>query len=78
MNNLAELFAEVFSLIDDHVEDDDARYELSKRFWSMTREHDFEYGDMDCDEVLVHLGLARIVPDPEYPGEVVTVYDGGV
>lgn len=78
MNSLAELFSEVFNLIADHVDDEDARYELGKKFWSLSREFDFEYADMDCDEILVSLGLARVVPDPEYPGEIVTVYDGGV
>lgn len=78
MTSLAELFAEIFSVIDDYVDDEDARFVLGKRFWDMTKEHEFDYEDMDCDEVLVHLGLARIVPDPEYPGEVHTVYDGGV
>lgn len=77
MDNLAQLFAEIFTVVDDYVEDEDARHSLSRRFWVLTKDYDFEYADMDCDEALIHLGLARTLPDPEYPGDVMTSYDGG-
>ena len=69
----AYLFSRIFSLIDEHVQDAQTRQKLALEFWNESRSYDFSDDQMDCDEVLMKLGLARRDVDPRYPhdGEVV-------
>jgi len=49
---------------------------LASRVWDEMKAFDFHPMDMDCDEELFKLGLARVRPDPSFPGDNVTVYKG--
>jgi len=65
----AYLFARIFGLIDEHVHDAEARQKLAREFWSESSGYDFSPYQMDCDEILLKLGLARRCVDPDYPKE---------
>jgi hypothetical protein len=71
----AYLFATIFELIDEHVPAE-KKHEIAKRYWKMSQEYDFSNYQLESDETLVRLGLARIErdhEDPEYPR---TIYMG--
>ena len=74
----AYLFSRIFKLVDEHVTDEKERKKLAREFWKETRDYDFSYYDLDCDDVLIRLGLAKKGVNPRYPedGEV-TLYDRG-
>ena len=38
-----------------------------KKYWKMSREYDFSEYQMEADEALLKLGLARKGVDPDYP-----------
>ena len=49
---------------------------LVKFMWALRTEYDFSDYQMDCDEALIRLGLARRGIDPEYSEDEETVlYD---
>ena len=43
------------------------RSRLAKEYWKMSREYDFSEYQMEADEALLKLGLARKGVDPDYP-----------
>jgi hypothetical protein len=45
--------------------DDDRRKKLVQFFWKEAGSHDFSDCEMECDDSLVKLGLAKENPDPE-------------
>jgi hypothetical protein len=63
----AHLFGCIFEIIDEHVKDPQDRKVLAERFWAMSRGYDFSEYQMESDEVLERLGLARKEVDPRYP-----------
>jgi len=71
----AELFSEIFQMIYDHVEDEDARYQLARRFFAFARDYDFSFDQLDADDILVELGLAHYATDNE-TGEDIVRYEG--
>lgn len=68
----AEIFSNVFELIVKYVPDSPERDEMALLFWNLSRGYDFSDNQMDCDEALRELGLARYGIDPDWPedGEV--------
>lgn len=72
----AYLFARIFGLIDEHVHDAKTRQKLAFEFWAESRSYDFSPYQMDCDEILMKLGLARRGVDPDYPSEGDTMLYG--
>lgn len=68
----AYLFGRVFKLIAEHVPEGAGRDELAAEFWREQRDYDFSPYQMNVDETLSSLGLARRGVDPDWPddGEV--------
>jgi hypothetical protein len=48
--------------------------DIAKRIWGHTMKYDFSQYQMECDEALISLGLARRGVDPDYPDEGETVF----
>jgi hypothetical protein len=69
----AYLFSRIFRLLNEHVQDTQARRKIALEFWKESQSYDFSPDQMDCDDVLMKLGLARQGVDPDYPeeGEIV-------
>lgn len=69
----AHLFGRVFKLIAEYVPPGDARDRLAREFWRETQGYDFSDYQMDADDALFALGLARRGVNPDWPeeGEVV-------
>lgn len=63
----AYLFSRIFRLIDEHVHDAETRKKLALEFWKESGSYDFSPYQMNCDEFLLKLGLARRGVDPDYP-----------
>lgn len=60
----AEIFGSIFELL---AEDPtDHHKNLARKFWRMSDRYDFHPCQMECDEALETLGLAR--PDPDEDG----------
>ena len=55
----AALFGELFEWCADADIGERARKKLAAQLWSMSRGYDFDDCQMDCDDALVELGLAR-------------------
>lgn len=77
----AEVFGAVFDMAADYMPDDEVRGRFVRRLWSLAQHYDFAHEQMECDEALVTLGLARREPDPEQDSEyannsMVTYADG--
>lgn len=66
------MFGRVFKLLAEHVPAGAERDVLAAEFWRETRDYDFSPYQMDADEALAALGLARRGVDPDWPddGEV--------
>jgi hypothetical protein len=58
----AYLFRQIFRLIDDHVAGPAARQREALKFWALMRDgrYDFKPHEIDADDVLMNLGLARL------------------
>lgn len=48
--------------------------DLVKKLWRRSREYDFSDYQMNCDDALIALGLARRGTNPQYPDEELTIY----
>jgi hypothetical protein len=72
----AYLFSRIFELIDQHVQDTETRKKLALDFWKEQGSYDFAPYQMDCDEILMKLGLARRGIDPDYPKDGETIIYG--
>jgi hypothetical protein len=77
----ASMFRRVFLDLADGIADAPAmvaeeRKRIASMLWSETSRLDFADHELECDWALVALGLARRVPDPEYPDEVKVIYKG--
>lgn len=63
----AEIFGEAFRFLaktnDEHAK------AMARHFWSLTAGYDFTPRQMDCDDALIALGLARSGVDPEWPND---------
>lgn len=64
----------VFRLLADDGQLD--RDSLVEYFWNVRSKYDFSPYQMDCDDALVKLGLARLRIDPEYPNEPERMFYG--
>lgn len=72
----AYIFSRVFDLIDEHVPEPKRR-EVALEFWRESQNYDFSNSQMECDDVLIRLGLARKGIDPRWPNDgEVTIYCG--
>jgi hypothetical protein len=71
----AALFGKIFSLLAKNPTDEHKA--IAKEIFSFTSEYDFNYYQMDADNELIILGLAKMGIDPDYPedGEVVIYAD---
>lgn len=61
----ADLFGGIFVMLAEKATKRDKEYAL--KIWPMTWEYDFHECQMDCDEELEKLGLARPGEDEGYP-----------
>lgn len=76
--NSAEIFGNQFKLFASRLgasgSHDAVIYSFAAELWQWSMKCDFSYCQMECDTALIKLGLAREVPDPEYPGETIVIY----
>jgi hypothetical protein len=72
----AYLFSRIFQLIDQHVQDATTRKKLALEFWKEQDSYDFSPYQLECDEILLKLGLARLGVDPDYPKDGETIFYG--
>lgn len=71
--NSAEIFGKVFEILAKDPTDDHKA--LARKIAKTMPQYDFNNGQMDADDALAALGLAKLnVPSEEYPGEFETVY----
>ncbi len=61
----AYLFAEIFQMFADNMTAESKAF--ARKVWVMTFEYDFHWSQMECDEELVMLGLAKPDTDDGYP-----------
>ena len=64
----AEVFRAIFELLAGEPPSD-TRTRLTRGVWSLARNYDFSTCQMDADDALMKLGLARLAVDPRYPNE---------
>lgn len=69
----AYLFGKVFDRLAKEPADN-RRDALAKFFWTEARDHDFTDYEMECDESLKQLGLAKEVKDPDDPKRTIFRY----
>lgn len=67
----AAIFGEIFGVLADELPAGEKRDALAKRFWLMSQDYDFNEYQMECDEVLLELGLAHmsgteVIYEPPY------------
>jgi hypothetical protein len=48
----------------------------AREFWEEAKQYDFSWYQLECDEELLVLGLARRGIDPDYPHEGETIFYG--
>lgn len=70
----AALFGEIFELLAENPTDEHKA--IAKKIMAKTGDYDFSNYQMDADEPLMKLGLAKKGVDPEYPqdGEIILYY----
>lgn len=69
--NSAEIFGRLFDYLAFYIGTVD-RKEFAKYLWTISEEYDFSPGQMECDEALLKLGLARKVKtDKTTSGEII-------
>lgn len=56
----AEVFGEFFTMLS-KLPDDAVRYEMVLKTWNLSAAYDFDPCQMECDDVLDKLGIARKV-----------------
>lgn len=70
----AEIFSSMFTML---AEDPTPQHRaLARRLWTSSQHYDFHPMQMECNEALIRLGLARRGIDPEYPDEGETTLHG--
>lgn len=71
----ARLFGRIFELLAKNPTEEHKR--IAKEIFSETRDYDFNNYQMNVDDELIKLGLARRGVDPKYPdeGEVIIYCD---
>ena len=66
--NSAEIFGSLFDMLAAGLPADPA--ETARLLWNMQKGYDFSPCQMECDDALLKLGLAReLPPDPRWPDE---------
>jgi len=67
----AGIFGDIFRMLADDAPLD--RDSFARQIWEMSQGYDFHSCQMDADDELVKLGLARRMVNPEHPddGEVI-------
>ena len=75
----AEIFGYFFNTAARMKLTPDVRVLVRKMYW-MSKKYDFSPYQMECDEALIQLGLAKMKVDPDYPedGEVVVYKEIGI
>lgn len=76
----AEIFGRIFCKLANEKGDTLDKKKFSRWLWDLHRKKgDFSTDQMGCDEALIDLGLAKMVPDPDYPedGDTLIAYKGG-
>lgn len=72
----AYLFSVIFETLLEELPAGEKRDALAKRFWDLSRNYDFSDRQLECDDVLIALGLAHKGIDPEYPNDgAITIYE---
>lgn len=71
----AEIFGDVFMYLAEQPKTPE-RDAFARKMWERTGEYDFSARQMDADDGLIALGLARKVPDKDDPGWMEVLYDG--
>lgn len=71
----ASIFSQLFVMLAE--EPTDSNKEMANKIYKLSYGYDFHHCQMDCNDELIKLGLAKIGIDPEYPeeGEVI-IYRG--
>ncbi len=62
----AYLFGLIFKLIDDYVPDNEA-LKVAAKHWAISREFDFSPSQIEANETLKRLRLAKEIVDKRYP-----------
>lgn len=70
----AEIFGTVFEFLSE--EPTPANKKFARRLFDMAQNYDFNDYQMEADEALMALGLARRGVDPEYPEDGETIIYG--
>ena len=65
----ADLFGEVFGILAEHVPAGPERDATALRLWTAQDDYDFSPNQMDADNALMELGLARRGVDPDWPND---------
>lgn len=63
----ASVFCAVFKLLASDPTPQHVAF--ARTLWGHTYAYDFSSYQLECDEALIALGLARMGVDPEYPGD---------
>ena len=63
----AELFGILFEVLAEEPTEENKV--LAKTFYELSERYDFSYSQMEADEALVTLGLAKRFTDPDWPDE---------
>lgn len=67
----AKLFGTIFDLLAKNPTDE--KKAIAKEIWPLHSEYDFSEYQMNCDDSLIKLGLAKEGPDPD-SGETCILY----
>jgi len=67
----ARLFGDIFNMLAE--EPTEGNKDIAAKMFPKTRDYDFNHYQMDADDALIKLGLAKMGVDLEYPeeGEVI-------
>lgn len=69
----AGIFGDVFCILAKRKNQEEASA-IAAEVFALVSGYDFCEEQMEADKALKKLGLAREVPDPEYPGEMMVQY----
>lgn len=67
-----EIFSKVLKLLAENPTRE--HIDIAHELYAMTRNYDFTDYELDCNDALVALELARYVPDPDFPGKPAIAY----
>lgn len=70
----AEVFAALFDITAHLIPPSDIRDRFVRRIWDLSRGYDFSDEQLECDDSLMKLGLARKWVDPKRPDEESMAY----